>query len=471
MVSPVREYPDEGGFNIKSRSPGSLQSRNTKNLSIQIDDSSTPKLTMLKTYPKGPSAPSPKENQSSISAQKSPLLAKRLSEAQIYTLSGALRSSSSCPGPPTLSNGATNMSKASPKRVKSLSLSVKTDLLEPAFSASRTSNSRNRSKTIANPQVGNRYSDDYNLGCSRGNGYCDIKPSEFLSVDKPTTKSWVLQNSSPGLIIEDEDEDAYVSSGVYRKDAYQNGPLCVLPPNIYLCSEPTVDQVLQFDVIINVAKEIKDLKPYLPVFKQRGYHHIKWTHTSKICRDLFELTDIIHNAEKSNRKVLVHCQCGVSRSASLIVAYIMRYQNQPLNDAYNLLKKTAKDISPNMSLIFQLMEWNDLLKEQHESSTKLAPLKIPNTTTEQHQQGLTKMSSSSPIGYSSVSTNNTPCTPKDYLNSSCSSASSTTSSGSNRLNSTNGKSLIASQYSPILESLSQSPPELLGDENGHVWSS
>ena len=97
MVSPVREYPDEGGFNIKSRSPGSLQSRNTKNLSIQIDDSSTPKLTMLKTYPKSSSPPSPKENQSSISAQKSPLLAKRLSEAQIYTLSGALRSTSSCP--------------------------------------------------------------------------------------------------------------------------------------------------------------------------------------------------------------------------------------------------------------------------------------------------------------------------------------------------------------------------------------
>lgn len=80
----------------------------------------------------------------------------------------------------------------------------------------------------------------------------------------------------------------------------------------------------------------------------------------------------MHTAVTKGKKILVHCQCGVSRSASLIVGYMMRYENLALNDAYAKLKEIAKDISPNMGLIFQLMEWNDMLPSlrNNEASSK-----------------------------------------------------------------------------------------------------
>ncbi|CAO1631996.1 unnamed protein product [Parajaminaea phylloscopi] len=66
--------------------------------------------------------------------------------------------------------------------------------------------------------------------------------------------------------------------------------------------------------------------------------------------------------------VLVHCQCGVSRSATLAIAFVMQAAalNYPyeatknltgMHDCYNLVKDLSASISPNISLIFQLVEW------------------------------------------------------------------------------------------------------------------
>lgn len=66
--------------------------------------------------------------------------------------------------------------------------------------------------------------------------------------------------------------------------------------------------------------------------------------------------------------VLVHCQCGVSRSATLVIAFVMQAAalNYPyeatktltgMHDCYNLVKDLSSSISPNISLIYQLVEW------------------------------------------------------------------------------------------------------------------
>lgn len=66
--------------------------------------------------------------------------------------------------------------------------------------------------------------------------------------------------------------------------------------------------------------------------------------------------------------ILVHCQCGVSRSATLVIAFVMQAAalNYPwdasknltgMHDCYNLVKELSASISPNISLIYQLVEW------------------------------------------------------------------------------------------------------------------
>ncbi|ODV96977.1 hypothetical protein PACTADRAFT_48760 [Pachysolen tannophilus NRRL Y-2460] len=156
------------------------------------------------------------------------------------------------------------------------------------------------------------------------------------------------------------------------RGAYPNGPSCVLEPNLFLYSEPSLEQILQFDVVINVAKEIRDYSNEIPTTagdKKLAYYFVPWTHTSKLCPDLPHLTSIIEDSLEQNKKILIHCQCGVSRSASLVVAYFMKANHLNLNDAYNEVKSRAPSISPNMSLIFQLMEWDEVLHKRKSSVT------------------------------------------------------------------------------------------------------
>lgn len=144
-------------------------------------------------------------------------------------------------------------------------------------------------------------------------------------------------------------------------NAYENGPICVLEPNLFLFSEPETNDLRDYNVIINVAKEITPNLMAVPSPQRPEYYSLPWTHTSSLCPDLPYVCETIDYALQQNKKVLVHCQCGVSRSASVIVAYFMWKFHWTLNDAYKEVKTRAPSISPNMTLIFQLVEWGEQL--------------------------------------------------------------------------------------------------------------
>ncbi|KAF3160367.1 hypothetical protein TWF106_003817 [Orbilia oligospora] len=75
---------------------------------------------------------------------------------------------------------------------------------------------------------------------------------------------------------------------------------------------------------------------------------------------------MIKQKSAEGKKILVHCQCGVSRSASLIIAYGL-YMNprQTVQEAYDFVKQRSKWIGPNMSLIYQLSDWKAKLAAQN----------------------------------------------------------------------------------------------------------
>ncbi|EGV63417.1 DSPc-domain-containing protein [Yamadazyma tenuis ATCC 10573] len=177
-------------------------------------------------------------------------------------------------------------------------------------------------------------------------------------------------------------------------DAYPNGPANVLNGSVFLYSEPTIDEINQFDLVINVAKECPDLSAEFNKenLASKKYIYIPWNHTSSISEELPQLTRLMASYDDSDsrsrkRKILVHCQCGVSRSACVVVAYFMMKFKMNVNDAYELLKtgtsasspeKTNRQvfergytiqscdrICPNMSLIFELMDFNETLNHVH----------------------------------------------------------------------------------------------------------
>ncbi|CAH2350214.1 dual specificity protein tyrosine phosphatase CCP1 [[Candida] railenensis] len=184
-------------------------------------------------------------------------------------------------------------------------------------------------------------------------------------------------------------------------EAYPNGPANVLNGSIFLFSDPdptseacspgNLVDINDYDLVINVAKECKDLSSQFDTANgAKEYIHITWSHTSSISKELPNLVKKIAKYEDSasnipiskKRKILIHCQCGVSRSACVVVGYFMYKFHIGVNEAYELLKSGTKmseesfnlaigekgyeidacdRICPNMSLIFELMEFGDSL--------------------------------------------------------------------------------------------------------------
>jgi len=192
---------------------------------------------------------------------------------------------------------------------------------------------------------------------------------------------------------EDEDEPNFdiPQSQEEKPDSYPNGPIRIYESGIDLYYEPSVEEASKYDVIFNVASEVKnpftladaEARGFLPVApstnvgiltqvsenaaspttpkatpiiseplpgafaalvnKRPEYIHIPWEHNTDIVPDLYKLVKVIDERVQQGKNVLIHCQCGVSRSASLIVAYgLYKNPDMSVQDAYNAVKKRSK---------------------------------------------------------------------------------------------------------------------------------
>ncbi|KAH6610369.1 hypothetical protein Trco_000389 [Trichoderma cornu-damae] len=216
-----------------------------------------------------------------------------------------------------------------------------------------------------------------------------------------------------------------------KTPGYPDGPIAIYGDNVYLYLEPTAEEASRFDVVINVAHEVRNPfearqaqpKPSLHGPSARGkgissnlspipdtavssasfstawefqpyddgpadtpttpkanlssapeYIHIPWDHNTDIAPDLMRLCEVIENRTREGKKVLVHCQQGASRSASLIIAYGL-YQNPKfsVNDAYYAAQAKSRWISPNMKLMYSLQDFQKELSKKKRMSPGSGP--------------------------------------------------------------------------------------------------
>lgn len=90
----------------------------------------------------------------------------------------------------------------------------------------------------------------------------------------------------------------------------------------------------------------------------------------------------ISKARSDGSKVLVHCKMGVSRSASVVIAYAMKAFNWDFQTALNHVKEKRSCIKPNSSFISQLETYQGILdamknKEKLQRSKSETNLKSP----------------------------------------------------------------------------------------------
>lgn len=139
-----------------------------------------------------------------------------------------------------------------------------------------------------------------------------------------------------------------------------------LTPSLYLCGAgvvmPMILDQLQVRFIINVAPELPDT-PLSSVTKPL---YLRINAYDRPATDLSvhfdEVADMIEEVRQLGGKSLVHCVAGVSRSATLCIAYLMKYGGMSLRAAYLHVKAIRPQIRPNTGFFQQLRCYEEQLR-------------------------------------------------------------------------------------------------------------
>ncbi|NXA38904.1 DUS16 phosphatase, partial [Eudromia elegans] len=96
----------------------------------------------------------------------------------------------------------------------------------------------------------------------------------------------------------------------------------------------------------------------------------------KILPWLDKSVDFIEKAKASNGCVLVHCLAGISRSATIAIAYIMKRMDMSLDEAYRFVKEKRPTISPNFNFLGQLLDFEKKIKSPGGPPGHVSKLKL-----------------------------------------------------------------------------------------------
>ncbi|KAF7239907.1 Dual specificity protein phosphatase 18 [Varanus komodoensis] len=114
----------------------------------------------------------------------------------------------------------------------------------------------------------------------------------------------------------------------------------------------------QITTVINVSVEV--VNTYFPDIY---YIHVPVTDcpTSPLYDFFDPVADKIHSVELNQGRTLVHCVAGVSRSAALCIAYLMKYHSMSLVNAHTWVRSCRPIIRPNNGFWQQLIQYEQKL--------------------------------------------------------------------------------------------------------------
>ena len=137
-----------------------------------------------------------------------------------------------------------------------------------------------------------------------------------------------------------------------------NTPIEIIP-HLYLGSIGSASNLkeLQNCKITHIVCCARGIKNFFPNnFKYLNLDLLD-SETVDIKKYFEESGKFINEAIKNNGNVLVHCHAGVSRSSTILIAYVMKYQGMKLDKVLELLRSKREKVNPNEGFIKQLKEY------------------------------------------------------------------------------------------------------------------
>lgn len=200
---------------------------------------------------------------------------------------------------------------------------------------------------------------------------CDVPSSAEDSLLKRRPSSLLLQISNMSLSMKEDESDAEDSNPPSSPEedelspSHRDAAPYQILPYLYLGCRKVAACLpsLKANGITNILNVTSSV-PNNFVTAGLTYKQIavEDSHDVNMLQHLPEAFSFIEKARVSGERVLVHCHAGMSRSVTVILAYLMKFCNHTLDSAYEHVKQIKSDISPNFSFMGQLLEYECTLR-------------------------------------------------------------------------------------------------------------
>ncbi|XP_020784081.1 dual specificity protein phosphatase 1 [Boleophthalmus pectinirostris] len=162
----------------------------------------------------------------------------------------------------------------------------------------------------------------------------------------------------------------------------QGGPVEILPflylGSAYHASRKDMLDMLGITALINVSANC-------PNHFEDSYQYksipVEDNHKADISSWFNEAIEFIDSIRNKGGRVFVHCQAGISRSATICLAYLMRTNRVKLDEAFEFVKQRRSIISPNFSFMGQLLQFESQVLATSSCSTEAGSPALGNTST------------------------------------------------------------------------------------------
>ncbi|KAI3467612.1 hypothetical protein Pfo_024275 [Paulownia fortunei] len=204
-----------------------------------------------------------------------------------------------------------------------------------------------------------------------------LPPLQPLSIIRPNIEEWPRAGSDdlgiwpnpptpgarPGSVTprENSTSDQPPREFEFRKDklAFFNKECSRILDHIYLGSDAIAKnrEILRQNGITHVLNCVGFVCP--EYFKNELVYKTLWLQdcpSEDITSILYDVFDYFEDVREQGGRVLVHCCQGVSRSTSLVIAYLMWKEGQSFDDAFQHVKAARGVTNPNVGFACQLLQ-------------------------------------------------------------------------------------------------------------------
>lgn len=78
-----------------------------------------------------------------------------------------------------------------------------------------------------------------------------------------------------------------------------------------------------------------------------------------------EVSNVIHSVAENSGRTILHCMAGASRSSTLTLAYLIKYQDLSLKKAFCYLKTLRPCARPNIAFFAQLIVYEKFYRNRN----------------------------------------------------------------------------------------------------------